>query len=43
MKGSTTSAAGFGGLVPAPTKGTAYRALLADGTWGEAGIEWGTF
>lgn len=43
MKGATASAAGFGGLVPAPTKGTSYRALLADGTWGEAGIEWGTF
>lgn len=43
MKGATASAAGFGGLVPAPAKGTSYRALLADGTWGEAGIEWGTF
>lgn len=50
MKGASTSAAGFQGLVPAPaalntdaTGTTIYTALLGDGTWGEPSICWGTF
>lgn len=33
MKGSTTSAAGSSGLVPAPAAGAATRYLRCDGTW----------
>ncbi len=33
MKGSTASAAGMAGLVPAPAQGTATRYLRSDGTW----------
>ena len=36
MKGASTSAAGFGGLVPAPAKGSITRFLAADGTWKES-------
>lgn len=50
MKGATTSAAGFQGLVPAPAAlntdadgQTIYTALRGDGTWGEPTICWSTF
>lgn len=43
MKGSTTTAAGYQGLVPAPEAGENGRALLANGSWGEPTINWGTF
>lgn len=50
MKGATTLAAGYQGLVPAPAAletdaadTTIYTALLGDGTWGEPSITWGTF
>jgi hypothetical protein len=33
MKGASSSAAGFGGLVPAPEKGSITRFLAADGQW----------
>lgn len=33
MKGSSTSAAGSAGLVPAPTAGASNRYLRSDGTW----------
>lgn len=36
MKGASSSAAGFGGLVPAPAKGTITRFLAADGQWKES-------
>lgn len=50
MKGATTSAGGFQGLVPAPAAlntdadgQTIYTALRGDGTWGEPTICWSTF
>lgn len=50
MKGASTSAAGYQGLVPAPAtlntdaaSNTIYTALLGDGTWGEPSITWSTF
>ena len=37
MTGSTASAAGTSGLVPAPAAGDEDKVLKGDGTWGEAG------
>lgn len=37
MKGATTTAAGGGGLVPAPAKGAVTRHLRSDGSWADLG------
>ena len=50
MKGATTSAPGFQGLVPAPpqlttdnSQDTIYTFLASDGTWKNSQIIWDSF
>lgn len=43
MTGATASAAGAGGLVPAPSAGDEKKALLGDGTWGSVASSVGIY
>ena len=43
MTGATASAAGAGGLVPAPSAGDEKKALLGDGTWGSVASSGGIY
>lgn len=43
MTGATASAAGAGGLVPAPAAGDEKKALLGDGTWGSVASSGGIY